>query len=283
MTGDAVDAAPCRHVGAPPSVVVERAARAIRALASYPDLLADHGITPGEFEGALPAAVESLRGSMSASNSNRREFVQRVLNHLVELNLVTHVTEPAYGQDTVYRLSVPNLGTVAIIQKGCPDGAHSSARWVTPEWATETYLWWLCPSLAAHPGEHIAKGVNRLRQKFFADDLNTLSGVIFHNDLCGTQRRPCPKQTKFAVIDGQRVPAPCIYTMPGRAAGTSSWNWNDGRELLFPSVLLGAFSVEKTEIDRYTGFIGFQRKDNGALRTTITTRFGAGRSSTFRS
>ena len=283
MTGDAAGSAPCRHVGSPPTAVVERAALAIKALASYPAVLAEYGITPGEFDAAFPAAVESLRGSMSASNFDRREFLLKVLSHLVERELVSSVTQPAYGQDTVYRLNVPNLGAVAIIQKGCPDGAHSSTRWVAPEWAAETYLWWLCPSLAAHAGEHVAKGVNRLRKKFFTDEANTLSGVIFHNDLCGTQHRPCPKQAKSAVIGGARVPAPCIYTMPGRTGGTSSWNWDGGRKLHFPPLLLQAFDVDESEAGLYTGFIGFQRKDNGALRTTITTRFGAGRSSTFRS
>jgi len=283
MTSEADTAAPCRHVGSPTPSVVAKASEVIQALASHPDLLARYGISPAEFTSALPAAIESVRGSMSASNSNRRQFLLRVLNHLKERGLVASIATPAYGDDTVYRLDVPLIGAVAIIQKGCPDGAHSSENWTVPDWAQETYLWWLCPSLKAHPGEHISKGVNRLRRKFFIDESNTLSGVIFHDDLCGTQQRPCPKRARSAVIDGQLVPAPCIYTMPGRESDTNNWNWNGNRTIKFPSVLLQGFDIPSSEADLFTGFVGFQQKHGGATRTTVTTRFGAGRSSTYRS
>jgi hypothetical protein len=283
VTSAADAAAPCRHVGSPPADVVERAAQAIKALASHPDVLARHGISPSEFSSALPAAIESLRGSMSASNADRRQFLAGVLDHLVGQGLATSVSTPAYGDDTVYRLNVPSIGAVAIIQKGCPDGAHSSVRWSAPDWADETYLWWLCSSMKMHAGEHIAKGVNRLRQRFFSDAPDTLAGVIFHNELCGTALRPCPKESKVALIGGQLVPAPCVYTMPEPSADVKVWNWSGGRALKFPAILLQAFGVAASEVDTFAGFVGFQRKDNGALRTTITTRYGAGRSSTFRS
>lgn len=283
MTSAADPAAPCRHVGSPPTAVVERAAEAIKSLASHPEVLARYGISPKEFSSAFPAAIESVRGSMSASNSNRRQFLASVLNHVVDRGLATSVSAPVYGDDTVYRLGVPSIGTVAIIQKGCPDGAHSSVRWQAPDWAEETYLWWLCSSMKAHPGEHIMKGVNRLRGRFFSDASDTLSGVIFHNDLCGTPQRPCPKQAKSAFIDGQLVPAPCIYTMPERNSDEHAWNWNGSRQLKFPAVLLQAFGITTAEAELYTGFVGFQRKDNDTIRTAITTRYGAGRSSTFRS
>jgi hypothetical protein len=281
MTGAEV-AAPCRHVGAVSSAVVERVAEVIKALADHPDVLARHGVSQSEFASAFPAAIESVRGSMSASNADRRQFLVGVLEHIVDRGLATSVSPPIYGADTVYRLDVPNVGAIAIIQKGCPDGAHSSVRWSVPDWARETYLWWLCPSMKAHPGEHIAKGVNRLRKRFFSDSTDSISGVIFHNELCGSSLRPCPKQARSALIGGQLVPAPCIYTMPERDGDASEWNWTGDRSLAFPSILLQAFGVPAPEVEAFIGSVGFQRKDNGALRTTITTRFGAGRSSTLR-
>ncbi|NEA30117.1 hypothetical protein [Streptomyces sp. SID13031] len=219
---------------------------------------------------------------MSASNAGRREYLAGVLGHLVDRGLVTNMSTPVYGDDTVYRLSVPNIGTVAIIQKGCPDGAHSSVRWTAPGWADETYLWWLCSSMKTHPGEHIAKGVNRLRQRFFSDAPDILSGVIFQNELCGSSVRPCPKRDRSVLIGTQRVPAPCIYTMPERANDASNWNWTGDRNLKFPAVLLAAFGISLSEAASFVGFVGFQRRDSGTLRTAITTRFGSGRSSTFR-
>jgi hypothetical protein len=274
--------APCRHVGSPPVAVVQRAAEAIKLLAEHPDVLASYGLSASEFTSALPAAIESIRGSMSASNARSRHFLTSLLNHLVAQGLVTSVSTPTYGEDTVYRLDVPNLGAVAIIQKGCPDGAHSSIRWSVPDWAQETYLWWLCSSMKAHPGEHISRGVNRLRQRFFSDSPGVLSGVIFQNELCGSGLRPCPKQDRSARIGDGSVPAPCIYAMPERDDHGSSWNWNGERKLRFPVVLLEAFGVPSIDVDAFVGFVGFQRRDSGALRTTITSRFGAGRSSTVR-
>jgi hypothetical protein len=274
--------APCRHVGSPPSEIVDRVAKAIRLLANHPDVLASHGISASEFTAAFPAAIESVRGSMSANNGASRAFLESVLGHLVDMRLATSLAVPAYGSDTVYRLEVPHIGSVAIIQKGCPDGAHSSLNWSVPDWAQETYLWWLCSSMNAHPGEHIAKGVGRLRKRFFSDTPGTLSGVIFQNELCGSSLRPCPKQLFSTTIAANRVPAPCIFSMPERDDSARSWNWAGERSLQFPSVLLEAFGISESDSPAFVGSIGFERRDNGLLRTTIATRFGAGRSSIFR-
>jgi hypothetical protein len=262
---------------------VERAAAAIRSLSSLPNVLAQHGLSTAEFSSALPAAIESVRGSMSASNADRREFVVGVLDYLVSEGAVASVECPSYGDDTVYRLNIQSIGAVAIIQKGCPDGAHSSVNWSVPPWADEAYLWWLCPSLTRHPGEHIVKGINRLRQQFFSERSDTLSGVIFHNELCGTALRPCPKSSRAAEIRGQTVPAPCIYTMPERRTGETSWNWRGERALKFPGLMLQAFGVSQVETDSFTGFVGFKSRDNGELRSTVSARYGPGRISTYRS
>ena len=251
MTG-AEAAAPCRHVGSPPAAVVQRAAEAIKLLANHPDVLARHGISASEFASALPAAIESIRGGMSASNAGSRQFLTNLLGHLVDRGLATGVSTPTYGEDTVYRLDVPNLGPVAIIQKGCPDGAHSSVRWSVPKWAQETYLWWLCSSMKSHPGEHISKGVSRLRQRFFSDTPGVLSGVIFQNELCGSGLRPCPKQDRTALVGAASVPAPCIYSMPEREGQESEWNWNGERKLRFPAVLLEAFGVASADVDSWS-------------------------------
>lgn len=275
-------AAPCRHVGAPPPAVVERVSTAIQGLAQDAGFLAKHGISPAEYNMALPAAVESLRGSMSASNSHRRQFLGHFFKYLMENGSITSVSEPSYGSDTVYRLAVPGIGLVAVIQKGCPDGAHSSVRWSVPDWADETYLWWLCSSTKAHPGEHISKGVNRLRQRFFSEASDALDGIIFHNELCGSSGRPCPKQNKAVVIEGHPTPPPCIYVMPQRENASDEWNWNGTRKVDFPSVLLQSFGITASEVASYVGYVGFQRRGNGSHRATITSRFGAARSTTFR-
>ncbi|MGV9334807.1 hypothetical protein [Nocardia sp. NPDC003726] len=275
------EAAPCKHAGAPPQFIVDSVSRLIQNLGSDSDLIKRYGLTPAEYRSALPAAIEGLRGSMSASVSDRKEFLAGVFQAMLAAGAIDRFDRPKYGEDTVYRLTIQG-SVIAVIQKGCPDGAHSSVRWSAPDWADETYLWWLCDSMRYQPGEHIAKGVNRLRQRFFGDAPDTLSGVIFHNHLCGSRQRLCPKSAKAMDVGGIQVSAPCVYVMPDRREGVSEWNWDGGQQRLFPRVILGAFGIPTEQVGYFTGHVGFQRRGN-ALRTIITSRFGPGRATTFRS
>ncbi len=260
---------------------------AVRAMAIDTDFLHRHGLSTSDFELALPAAIERIRGSAAASNSDRRTFLKELFTWLESSRSISGFDTPQYGADTVYRLEVPTLGSIAIIQKGCPDGAHSSVNWTTPEWAHETYLWWLCDSLQYEPGEHIAKGVNRLRNRFFSTDYSdAIDGIIFHNATCATAQRPCPKMHLSVEIEGRSVPPPCIWIMPKRenleTTLRSEWNWQGERVLQFPAVLLSAFGIESDGLDSYQGYVGFSRNDRGT-RSTIASRFGPGRSTMFRS
>jgi hypothetical protein len=275
------DAAPCRHRGAPPEEVVDRVADIIRRVGEDQSYLHSKGISADEFQLALPAAIERLRGIKSASNRQRRDFLSSLLEFLVKSAAITSYTSPKYGSDTVYRLSVDGIGDVAIIQKGCPDGKHSSVAWSAPEWAAESYLWWLCPSLNAEPGKHVSAGVRRLRNQFFSDRPDFIDGVIFHNELCGSDVRPCPKMKYAARIGTVDVPPPCVWIMPARGSGPD-YNWAGSRKLGFPAALFSAFGISASLAPLYTGHVGFQ-SGNSAARTTITSRFGAGCSTTSRS
>ncbi|MFI7210939.1 hypothetical protein ACIBP4_04570 [Micromonospora maritima] len=254
----------------------------IQNLVTDAEVLARYGLTAEEYRDAMPAAIEAARGSMSASNAGRRQFLLDILEALLEAGLVDSVTKPQYGDDTIYRLAVPGFGDVAIIQKGCPDGAHSSIRWSVPDWARETYLWWLCDSMKAEPGEHIAKGIQRMRSRVLDPADRTVDGVIFHNHLCGTPKRRCPKQDRAVRIGGLLVPPPCIYILPDSSnPNARDLNWTGTQQRFFPGVLLGLFGIERQTLPAYLGHVGFQRK-NGEVRTTISARFGVGRSTTYR-
>ncbi|WP_144070108.1 hypothetical protein [Nonomuraea indica] len=278
---DAEDSMPCRHAGAPPQPVVDSVIALIRNLGAESALLGQYGLSSQEYNAALPAAVEGLRGSMSASVQDRKAFLGTLFQYMLDKGAISGLERPRYGDDTVYRLKISGFGDVAVIQKGCPDGAHSSVRWSAPTWAQETYLWWLCDSMRYEPGEHLSKGVNRLRQRFFGDYPDTVDGVIFHNHLCGTNQRICPKIDNSIRLDAVDVPPPCIYVMPDRMDGAFEWNWDGSQHRFFPRVLLSAFGISSEQAPFFTGYIGFQRR-GGTPRATITSRFGAGRATTFR-
>ena len=274
-------AAPCRHRGAPPEAVVAQVVRIIETIGEDDAYLNSYGLSPVEYRLALPVAIEQMRGRSSAKNKERRDFLGLIFDHLVSCQAIDGYTAPDYGRDTVYRLSVPDIGDVAVIQKGCPDGKHSSVAWNVPDWAVETYLWWLCPSLKSDPGWHVSAGVKRLRAEFFSLRPDALDGVIFHNRTCGTDQRPCPKMCHAIRIGDVSVPPPCVWVLPKRANGPE-YNWDGARTLRFPVALLSAFRLESPHIPLYTGYVGFRESRHGS-RTTITSRFGPGKTTTSRS
>lgn len=280
-------AAPCRHAGAAPDQVIDRAVEIISQLASDAVYLEKHGLTATEYSQALPAAIERIRGRSAAENAPRRQFL---INFFVELKikgLISDVVIPKYAEDTIYRLVVPGIGDVAIIQKGCPDGAHSSTQWSVPDWAKESYIWWLCPSVNHEPGVHISKGVNRLKQRFLEivegrDDRRLIDGVIFHNEVCGTPLRPCPKQNRSIKIKNLTLPPPCLYVFPEAQIGDEEWNWAGTRILKFPKVLMSMFGITADETPLFSGHIGFQKRA-AITKINISSAYGAGKTTTLRS
>lgn len=274
------DAAPCRHEGAPPEAIVNRIANLIEALATDATFLGSKGLTPEEYSAALPAAIERVRGGQAARSSTRREYLAALLSKLVERGLAASLEKPAYGKDTVYRLQLHGARSVAVIQKGCPDGAHSSTTWSRPGWADECYIWWLCSSMSSEPGVHVWKGVKRLQRRFFSQESGEVDGVIFQNELCGTALRPCPKANRSIDVAGHSVPPPCLYVMPCRDNGAQDWNWSGARALLFPAVLNELFGIKSGESASYEGYVGFRQRGAG-IRTKVSISFGPGRTSLF--
>ena len=74
---------------------------------------------------------------------------------------------------------------------------------------------------------------------------------------------------------------PCIWVLPKRANGPD-YNWDGARTLRFPAIFLSAFGLESPHIPLYTGYVGFKESPHGS-RTTITSRFGPGKTTTSRS
>lgn len=271
-------AAPCKHAGEPPENVVEKTVEVIQSLANDVEFLNSHGLTEGEYLAAFPAAIEIVRGRMAARNANRRKFLASVFVEMEKRGLISSLRIPSYGNDTIYRIGLSDQMEIAVIQKGCPDGAHSSLAWAKPEWASESYIWWVCSSTAMSPGEHVVKGINRLRGRFLAEphsDANAIDGVIFHNEVCGTPGRPCPKLERATTIDGVRVPPPCIYVLP-KSLGSHR------RDLKFPQVLLALFGISESASGAFLGAVDFEKR-GAQVRTTVALSFGQGRSTNFRS
>jgi hypothetical protein len=276
-------AAPCRHRGAPSEALVEQVVGLLSdKLGLDRTYLEKHGLAPEEYAQALPAAIEKLRGSMAANNKRRRDFVEEVVNLLVDTGAATHYQKPKYGDDTVYRLFLKDGIQVGLIQKGCPDGRHSSVAWSRPDWAKELYLWWVCDSKTAEPGEHIWKGVTRVRGKISTPGEDQLDGLIFYNRLCGTPDRPCPKMHHAVERNGVKLPPPCVYVLPHWETNQSNLNWRGETQRVFPALLLSAFGISPVQASNFIGHVGFRTSGATTTSTEITSRYGVAKASTAR-
>lgn len=267
------DAAPCRH---PTERNVEQVARLIQSLLPLDgECLARYGLTPEEYSRAFPAAVERLRGSWAASQAERRHFLSGLLTHLVTTGAIESFTRPTYGEDTVYTCRLATGMRIAIIQKGCPDGKHSSINWARPSGIDEAYLWWVCSSARYNPGQHVWKGVKRLLAKVSEVGSDQLDGVVFFSSECGTPTRPCPRLRQYgAEVEGRRLPPPCIYVFPRWHPARSEQNWSGGTARTFPTALLKGFGVPEIEVPWFTGYVGFKRSGSGSWRTAISMQSG---------
>ena len=275
-------AAPCRHRGAPSEHLVDQVVDLLQNVVVKDEAyLRSKGLTCNEFSSAFPAAVERIRGSWAASNRDRRDFAELVVRHLAETGAVRGYSVPRYGDSTVYRLVLNSGKQIGLIQKGCPDGAHSSTRWERPPWADELYLWWLCSSLNSEPGEHVWKGVGRVRKKVAQETHNQLDGIIFYNSMCGTAERPCPKTSRVTTTSGVELPPPCIYVFPTWTKTEGDMNWRGTLEREFPSVLLAGFGIQGDDWKNYVGHVGFRLSGRG-VKTEITTSFGSTKASSAR-
>lgn len=272
-------AAPCRHAGAPAQWLVERVIGLLEVeIARDPEFLKRHGLSVEEYQSAYRVAVERIRGRISATDEPKRTFVDQILKAGVGAGTFLSATIEDEELTKVYRIEMPDGTVAAVVRKGCPDGNHTT-RWDRPKWATELYLWWLCPQSRVHePGSSVWKGVSRIKNKITSERKNQLDGFIFFDPLCGTPERPCPKAQYGLVIDDQRCPPPCVYIAPSLGAGAQGrLNWRGERTLSFPAALLKTFGVPEKEHAAYLGFVGYDFDGSKINTIRITNNYGGGR------
>jgi hypothetical protein len=221
---DLADTLPCRH--SVDSAQVEAVKDILSNLAtSSPELLGDAGVTAQQFPMLLRAAIESLRGTASATTSDKRNFLETTLTYGVEQGVFTGWEFVGTENRQDYRVDLPDHTAVSIEAKGCPDG-NNITIWDRPGWAQEFIVWSMCPeSLAHQPGEGVWSGIaTRLIPKLTAEKA-VVDALIFWDARCGSALRRCPKafgvdglRSRATSIPGQDgrdwVPPPCIYLFP---------------------------------------------------------------------
>jgi hypothetical protein len=246
---------------------------AIRRLIDYlqtlpakdPGLLRSLGIRAGDFSLYFNSAIQSIRGTTSASTSEKRRFVEAVLDHMKRRRSVQAWEYVGTKGRQDYRLVLRSGKIVGIEAKGCPDGNNMNI-WERPAWAEEFVVWSQCPeSLAKQPGQGVWSGIaTRLLTKMVAERV-PVDALVFFDGRCGSNERRCWKKygapgIRSAATDirGQEgrdwLPPPCIYLFPRtvpKTPGNPRPALHTVTTCQFASAALDAFGVPAQERKRY--------------------------------
>lgn len=264
-TNNSDDTLPCRSDFAPN---IEAVKKLLTELAqTNPELIEDAGLDAGDWEPLLRAAIESMRGSASATMTDKRRFISAVLDHCKDAGLVTSWESIGAERRQDYRVELPDGTLVAVEAKGCGDG-NNLTIWDRPTWADEFIIWSLCPdSLQHNPGHGVWSAVSTRLMPKIAADHKVVDALIFWDGRCGSRLRQCPKRygvtgllrgkaTDIKAQKGSRnwLPPPCVYLFP-RSAPTVPHNTSPVNHTVttgkFARMLLTAFNVPDAEMASY--------------------------------
>jgi hypothetical protein len=246
-----------------------------------PEFLLERGINPQDYQMLLRAAVESIRGTASATTSDKRGFVETVLEYGKSRGAFVSWNFEGTENRQDYRVELAS-GTLAAIEvKGCPDG-NNMTIWDRPGWAEEFVVWSLCPeSLQHNPGHGIWSGIATRLMPKLAVERTVVDAVVFWDGRCGSELRRCPKQ--FGIGDGLRaratdirgqdgrdwLPPPCVYLMPQAPPLTRNNpkpRVHAVRTCKTAATLLSLFGVPDSDLDRYAHEAAVEAR--GGLRGT---------------
>src|SRR6266436_9739870 len=92
--------------------------------------IGSHGLSPEESQqsGLFEAAVESIRGTQSATMEEKRAFINAALRYLCNRRLITDWDDDTARGRFDYRVSVPEDPSlrIAFEAKGCLDGNNTT-------------------------------------------------------------------------------------------------------------------------------------------------------------
>ena len=188
-------------------------------LKSEAHMLGDHGLGEGEFysSGLFRGAIERIRGQMSATMREKREFVKHVLNYMQDRGLIDDWESAGEANRHDYAVNLPSGRTAVIELKGCLDGNNTNI-FERPANAQEFIIWSVCTNPGADPRHNAWSGIHtRLSAEIISRE-QRVDGVVIWDMVCGTVGRPCPKLAahpgRVTTVGPYRLPPPCLYVFP---------------------------------------------------------------------
>lgn len=238
--------------------------------------IGSHGLTKEQFEasGIFQAAIESIRGTKSATMRDKREFVRNVLDHLRVLGEISRWTASGSRDRHDFEVQFPDGRTCVIETKGCLDGNNTNI-FTRPPNADEFVIWSLCQNPGSNMGHNVWSGIHTRLGPEIISEHKQVDGLIVWDMLCGTDRRACPKlasePSRGTELSrgGAAVPPPCLYVFPRTIPDyrnnpfPRAWPLKDVRIL---QVLHRAFKGRDDEVAE----VRFEAGHNGSDITRVT-------------
>lgn len=243
--------------------------------------IGDHGLSEDEFYrlGVFRGAIQKIRGTLSASMAEKRNFVARVLNYMQGEGHIRE-WEPAGGQNRHDYMVTLNSNRLAAIElKGCLDGNNTNI-FERPPHVHEFIIWSVCTNEASDPRLNAWSGIHTRLSAEIISKGQLVDGLIIWDWLCGTIARPCPKlqgdtPEEATEIGPYRLPPPCIYVFPSTIPSPRN-NPSPTVPPLSDVGILQAFHSAFKGSSRYIHSVNFDVAHSGSetVRSTTVRRDG---------
>ncbi len=182
--------------------------------------LGDHGLSESEFynSGLFRAAIERIRGQLSATVSDKREFVQYILDHMRDQGFLRNWELKKEPYSSEYTINL-NSGNIAVLEvKGCLDG-NSTNIFERPHYADEFIIWSVCTNPGANPQRNAWSGIHTRLSSEIITRKQRIDGIVFWDKVCGTIGRPCPKwmdnTERSSLVGPFKLPPTLYISSPG--------------------------------------------------------------------
>lgn len=181
--------------------------------------LSPSDLSEAEFynSGVFRGAIERIRGQFSASMSEKRAFMQHLLNHLQDQNFIKDWVSSGSENRHDYTINLLS-GRIAVVEaKGCLDGNNTNI-FDRPPQAHEFYIWSICTNAGSDPQHNVWSGVHTRLGAEIVARAQRVDGLIVWDMVCGTIGRPCPKvlsdSERITTVGPYKLPPPCLYLFP---------------------------------------------------------------------
>lgn len=181
--------------------------------------LGTHGLTEKDFyeSGILEGAVQRIRGQISSTMFDKRDFMKRVLDYMEDNKFISEWTAAGGKNRHDYTVKMPTGRLVVIESKGCLDGNNTNI-FERPSHAEEFIIWSICSNGSADPRHNVWSGIHARLSAEIIHEQKLVDGLIVWDWLCGTVERPCPKLKRYdgrtTTVGPYQLTPPCIYLFP---------------------------------------------------------------------